>query len=102
MVESRKDKSKGEEHSSLKFHSNLGKKPKMELQGEFKNIKLPTYDGEFEEATKVCILNINIYFQVYYYSTKLKGKLTTYQLQGEASLWWEEMKAMHNLENNVN
>ena len=75
MVESKKGKSKREDWISLKIHYKLGKKPKMELQGEYKKIKLPTYDGEFEEAKKACILNINKYYQVYDYLLNWKLNL---------------------------
>jgi len=35
------------------------------LQGGFKKIKLPTFDGEVEEATEVWIINMNKDFQIH-------------------------------------
>ena len=36
-----------------------------ELQGEFRNIKPPNVNGECGEATKTCLLDIKIYFQIW-------------------------------------
>ena len=35
------------------------------------------------------------YFQVYEYESNLKARLAVYQLQGKATLWWEETKMVH-------
>jgi len=32
------------------------------------------------------------YFEVYNYPSNLKARLATYQLNGNATLWWEENK----------
>lgn len=64
----------------------------MELQGEFRKIKPPHFDGEQEEAEKAWLINMNKYFQLYEYDDNLKARLAIFQLQGKATLWWEEVK----------
>ena len=64
----------------------------MELQGEFQNIKPPTFDGEAEEVAEAWLINMNKYFQFYEYSSNLKARLAIYQLREKATLWWEEVK----------
>eukprot|EP00253_Pinus_taeda_P003721 PITA_03721 len=64
----------------------------MELQGEFRKIKPPLFDGEQEEAAEAWLININKYFQLYEYDQNLKARLAIFQLQGKATLWWEEIK----------
>ena len=70
-------------------------KQKKELQGEFLKIKPPSYDGEKEEDDDAWLLNMIKYFQVYEYESNLKARLVVYQLQGKATLWWEETKMVH-------
>eukprot|EP00253_Pinus_taeda_P012702 PITA_12702 len=64
----------------------------MELQGEFRKIKPPLFNGEQEEAAEAWLININKYFQLYEYDQNLKARLAIFQLQGKATLWWEEIK----------
>ena len=64
----------------------------MELQGEFRKIKPPHFDGESEEAAEAWLINMNKYFQVYEYDHHLKARLAIFQLQAKATLWWEEVK----------
>eukprot|EP00253_Pinus_taeda_P001834 PITA_01834 len=64
----------------------------MELQGEFQKIKPPHFDGEQEEAAEAWLIKINKYFQLYEYDQNLKARLAIFQLQGKATLWWEEIK----------
>ena len=54
------------------------KKQKVDLQGEFRRIKSPTFVGEDEEVVEAWIINMNKYFQVYEYSIKLKAHLAIY------------------------
>eukprot|EP00253_Pinus_taeda_P036316 PITA_36316 len=64
----------------------------MELQGEFRKINPPHFDGEQEEAAEAWLINMNKYFQLYEYDHNLKARLAIFQLQGKATLWWEEVK----------
>lgn len=52
----------------------------MDLQGEFRKIKPPTFYGEKEEDAEAWLLNMIKYFQVYDYESNLKAILTMYHL----------------------
>ena len=54
------------------------KKQKVELQGEFRKIKPPMFDGEAEEVDEAWLINMNKYFEVYEYSNNLKARLAIY------------------------
>lgn len=64
----------------------------IELQGEFWKIKPPHFDRELEEATEALLINMNKYFQLYELHQNLKAWLAILQLEGKATLWWEEVK----------
>eukprot|EP00253_Pinus_taeda_P033962 PITA_33962 len=81
-----------EERSDNVFDQQTLKRQKVELQGEFRKIKPPHFDGEQEEAAEAWIINMNKYFQLYEYDNNLKARLAIFQLQGKATLWWEEVK----------
>eukprot|EP00253_Pinus_taeda_P018941 PITA_18941 len=81
-----------EDHSDNVLEQQTSKRQKMELQGEFWKIKPPLFDGEQEEAVEAWLININKYFQLYEYDQNLKAWLAIFQLQGKATLWWEEIK----------
>lgn len=81
-----------EERSDNVFDQQTSKRQKVELQGEFHKIKPPHFDGEQEEAAEAWIINMNKYFQLYEYDNNLKARLAIFQLQGKATLWWEEVK----------
>ena len=52
------------------------------------------YDGEVEEAIEAWLINMNRYFKIYEYDNNLKARLEIYQLQGKATLWWEEIRTV--------
>eukprot|EP00253_Pinus_taeda_P034889 PITA_34889 len=85
-------KKEKEDHSDNVLEQQTSKRQKMELQGEFRKIKPPLFDGEQEEAAEAWLININEYFQLYEYDQNLKARLAIFQLQGKATLWWEEIK----------
>jgi len=37
---------------------------------------------------------MNRYFKIYEYDNNLKARLEIYQLQGKATLWWEEIRTV--------
>ena len=41
------------------------------------------------------------YFQVYEYGSNLKTILVIYQLEGKSTLWWEETKMVHVLDEKI-
>ena len=67
---------------------------KNNSHGEFKMAKPPTFDGEvklgqeFEDWT----LGIRKYFQVQDYSGNMKARVSIFNLNGRASIWWEHLK----------
>eukprot|EP00253_Pinus_taeda_P017906 PITA_17906 len=81
-----------EERSDNAFEQQTSKRKRVELQGEFRKIKPPYFDGEQEEAPEALLINMNKYFQLYEYDHNLKARLAIFQLQGKATLWWEEVK----------
>eukprot|EP00253_Pinus_taeda_P011976 PITA_11976 len=81
-----------EERSDNVNEQQTSKRQKVELQGEFQKIKPPHFDGEQEEAAEAWLINMNKYFQLYEYDHNLKARLAIFQLQGKATLWWEEVR----------
>eukprot|EP00253_Pinus_taeda_P016981 PITA_16981 len=81
-----------EECSDNVNEQQTSKRQRVELQGEFHKIKPPHFDGEQEEAAEAWLINMNKYFQLYEYDHNLKARLAIFQLQGKATLWWEEVK----------
>lgn len=81
-----------EERSDNSSEQHTSKRQRIELQGEFRKIKPPHFDGEQEEAAEAWLINMNKYFQLYEYDHKLKARLAIFQLQGKATMWWEEVK----------
>ena len=57
----------------------------MELEGDFKKLRPPMFDGDYEEATEAWLLNIKCYFQVYNYDHNLKACLAFFQLNKKAA-----------------
>lgn len=71
------------------------KRRKVELQGEVKNIQPLSNDGETKEITQSWFKNLTNYFHIYDYDENLKAQLDFYQLWGKDTLWWEEIKVVH-------
>ena len=69
------------------------------LEGEFKKIKLATFNGESrtEEEAEAWLLDIKKYFQIYNYSSNMKVRMDIYNLKGKASIWWKDLKLAKNL-----
>lgn len=64
--------------------NNKHKRQKVELQGEFRKIKHPLFDGKQEEAVEAWLINMNKYFQLYKYGHNLKSQLTIFQFAGKS------------------
>ena len=69
----------------------------MELQGEFKKLRPPMYDGESEEDVEASSLNIKQYFQVYIYYDNLREHLSIFQMRRKVSLRWQDAKSVNNI-----
>jgi hypothetical protein len=59
-----------------------------ELKGEMNNIKPPTFDGDHQkdEEAKTWLIGMRKYFQLHNYSSHAEGRITVYQMKGNASL----------------
>lgn len=91
LQRSNKNRNYNEAESSNVSEQQEVKKQKVELQGEFQKIKPPTLDGQAEEVAESWLIIMNIYYQVYEYSSNIKSKLAIYQLREKTTLWWEEV-----------
>ena len=69
-----------EDHSDNVPEQQTSKRQKMEVQGEFRKIKPPHFDGEQGEAVEAWLINMNKYFQLYEYDHNLKARLAIFQL----------------------
>ena len=74
------EKSKGREENWEEKSDNASEHPAskrqlIELQGEFRKIKPPHFDGKLEEDAEAWLINMNKYFQLYEYSHNLKAWL---------------------------
>jgi hypothetical protein len=52
------------------------------------------------EEAKVWILGLNKYFRVYDYSKNLKPRITIFNLNGKASIWWEYLRNVKGVHQN--
>ena len=64
------------------------------LQGEFRKIRAPTYEGEIntKEKHEDCLLGMSKYFRVHNYSSEKKALLDMYNLNGKVARWWRDLK----------
>jgi hypothetical protein len=61
---------------------------------EFRKEKPPSFDGEIKkgEEAKAWLLGLKKYFRVRDFSEKLKARVVAFNLNGKASIWWEDLK----------
>ena len=69
----------------------------VEMQGEFKKLRPPTFDGESEEVVEAWLLNIKLYFQGYRYDDNLRACLEIFQMSGKVALWWQQAKSVNTI-----
>jgi hypothetical protein len=85
-----------EDTPSAEDKTNARRKRKQvdHLEGEFNKIKPCTFDGESRtrEESKAWLLDIKKYFQIYNYSSHMKVRMAIYNLKGQASIWWQDLK----------
>jgi hypothetical protein len=100
------EKSSGEETDNFKGYSsretsshsqrigNKRKHSKSHDPEEFKKSKPPSFNGEFNkgEEADVWMLVLKKYFRVHDYSEKLNTQIAIFNLNGKASIWWEEIR----------
>jgi hypothetical protein len=63
---------------------------------EFRKAKPPSFDGEIKkgEEAEAWLLGLKKYFRVHDFSENLKARVATFNLNGKASIWWEDLKNM--------
>jgi hypothetical protein len=63
---------------------------------EFRKAKPPSFDGEIKkgEEDEAWLLGLKKYFRVHDFSENLKARVATFNLNGKASIWWEDLKNM--------
>jgi hypothetical protein len=61
---------------------------------EFRKAKPPSFDGEINkgEEAEAWLLGLKKYFGVHDFSENLKARVSTFNLNGKASIWWEDLK----------
>jgi hypothetical protein len=66
---------------------------------EFKKENPPTFDGEIKKGEEVeaWLLGLRKYFRVHNYLENTKAKITIFNLNGGASIWWEDLKEVKGL-----
>jgi hypothetical protein len=59
-----------------------------------KKAKPPSFDGEIKkgEEAKAWLLGLKKYFRVHDFSENLKARVATFNLNGKAFIWWEDLK----------
>ena len=66
---------------------------------EFKKERPPTFNGEVKTAqeAKSWFLGMKKYFQVQGYSINMKERVSIFNLNGRASIWWENLRQVRNI-----
>jgi hypothetical protein len=70
------------------------------LQGELRNIKTPTFNGEHRKGEEVeaWLVEMKKYVQFHYYPSRVETRIATYHLQGKESMWWDQHKKAKHLD----
>jgi len=69
------------------------------LQGELRKTKLPNFKGDSEnkEDVEARLLGMMKYFRIDNYSSRMEANIAIHQLQGQASIWWEQLARVKGL-----
>ena len=97
---SEKEAGDSEGSSSSKTSSYPRKKQKKQKPSkgwkfkEFRKSKPPSFDGEIKkgEEAEAWLLGLNKYFRVHDFSKNLKARVSAFNLNGKAFIWWEDLK----------
>jgi hypothetical protein len=90
--------SKGSSSSRTNSYSRRKQKKKKTSKGhkfeEFRKAKPPSFDDEINkgEEAEAWLLGLKKYFRVHDFLENLKARVATFNLNGKASLWWEDLK----------
>jgi hypothetical protein len=69
------------------------------LKGELRKINPPTFNGEHRKGdeAKAWMLEMKKYFQLHDYPSRVQARISTYHLQGKATMRWDKLKQAKNL-----
>jgi hypothetical protein len=72
------------------------------LQGELRNLKPPSFEGEREREDDVeaWLLGLRRYFQLHNYSSNLESRISTYHLHGKDAMWGDQLKKVEHVNEN--
>jgi hypothetical protein len=72
----------------------MQKHSKSHCLEEFRKVKRPYFNGEIKkgEEAEAWLLGLKKYFRVHDFSENLKAQVATFNLNGKASIWWEDLK----------
>jgi hypothetical protein len=89
-----KESSSGKTSSHSQTRGKKRKHSKSHDPEEFKKSKPPTFNGEIKkgEEAKFWILGLKKYFKVHDYFENLKARIAIFNLNGKASIWWEDLR----------
>jgi hypothetical protein len=61
---------------------------------EFRKSKPPSFEGEIKkgEEAEAWLLELKKYFRFHDFSENMKARVATFNLNGKASIWWEDLK----------
>jgi len=67
---------------------------KISIPEELKKANPPTFDGEIEKGkeAEAWLLGLKKYFKVHDYYENMKAKVTIFNLNGKASILWEDLR----------
>ena len=73
------------------------------LQGKLRKLKPPSFDGERgrEDYVEAWFLGLMRYFQLHKYSSNLEARIPTYHLHGKADMWWDKLKQVEHINENM-
>jgi hypothetical protein len=69
------------------------------LQGELRNLKPPSFDGEIEREDDVeaWFLGLGSYFQLHNYYSNLEASIVIYHLHGKDAMWWDQLNQVEHI-----
>ena len=89
------DSEESSRDSSFSSHKRKRKRHHRDRsRDEFKKEKRPTFDGEIKtgQEAEAWLLGIKKYFQVHNYSGNMKARVSIFNMNGRASIWWEHFR----------
>jgi hypothetical protein len=75
------------------------KKEVDSFQGELRNLKRPSFEGEREREDDVeaWLLGLKRYFHLHNYSSNLEARISTYHLHRNVAMWWDQLKKVEHI-----